>query len=40
MQNDCMKIFIPKRKLPKLLLLNFLVKFLAERKYLKNNLTS
>ena len=34
-----MKHFTPRRQLPKLLPLNFLAKFLKERKYLINNLT-
>ena len=33
------KNFVPKRQLPKLLLLNFLAKFLIERKYQKANFT-
>ena len=35
----CMKHFAPRRQLPKLLLRNFLPKFLRERRYLMNNLT-
>ena len=35
-----MKNFTPRRQLAKLLLLNFLAKFLTERKYLINSLTS
>ena len=38
LQKDFMKNSTP-RKLPQLLLLNFLAKFLAERKYLMNNST-
>ena len=34
-----MKHFTPMKQLPKRLLLNFLAKFLTERKYLMNNLT-
>ena len=39
LQKKFMKNFTPKRQLPKLLMLNFLSKFLTERKYLMKNLT-
>ena len=39
MQKKLMKHFPPSRQLPKLLLLNFLAKFLAEIKYLVKDLT-
>ena len=39
LQKVFMKQFAPRRQLPKLLLLNFLAKFLTERKYLMKNLT-
>ena len=35
-----MKNFTPRRQLAKLVLLNFLAKFLTERKYLINSLTA
>ena len=39
LQKNFLKNFTPRRKVPKLLLLNFLAKFLKERKHLMNNLT-
>ena len=39
MQKKIMKYSTPKRQLPKLLLLNFLLKLLTERKYLMNKIT-
>ena len=39
LQNAFMKNVTPRWQLPKLLLLNFLAKFLTERKYVMNNLT-